>query len=112
MIHSLPKLFGGSLMWKSVGTSLNYVNPGIPLEVLGIGILILEALGGLSQLCGYFFKTFCILMVILFCLYTYNYLKIDYHNMALFLMGLVSVFLGFLNTGPGKYAIAVKLEKK
>lgn len=112
LIHSLPKLFGGSLMWKTVGTSFSYINFGLPVEIFGFSLLLLEGLGGISLLCGYLFKTFCILMLILFISFEYNYLKIGYHNMAIFILGLISVFLGFLNTGPGRYAIAVKLEKK
>ena len=53
LIHSLPKLFDGSPAWESVGTTLNFINIGLP-----------------------------------------------------------PVFFGLIHVGPGRYAIAVKLEEK
>jgi putative oxidoreductase len=112
LIHSLPRLIGGAAQWKSVGTTLSFVNIGLPLQVLGFVVLLMETLGGVSLLCGYLFRTSCIILTFLFGLYCFNYINIGYRTLTLFSLGLASVFIGLINTGPGRYAVAVKLEKK
>ena len=112
LIHSLPRLIDGAAQWKSVGTTLSYVNIGLPLQVLGFVVLLIETLGGVSLLCGYLFRTACIILTLLFGLYCFNYINIGYRTLTLFSLGLASVFIGLINTGPGRYAVAVKLEKK
>jgi len=39
-------------------------------------------------------------------------MHIGYRTLTLFSLGLGLVFIGLLNTGPGRYAVAVKLEEK
>ncbi len=112
LIHSLPKLFSGAAQWKSFGTTLSYINIGLPLEVLGFTVLLMKSLGGISLLCGYLFRTSCIILTLLFGFYFFNYINIGYRTLTLFSLGLASVFIGLVNTGPGRYALAVKLEKK
>jgi len=55
LVHSLPKLFAGSPSWQSVGTTLDFINVGVPVAVLGFVMLLLEALGAVSLVFGYFF---------------------------------------------------------
>ena len=112
LIHSLPMLLRGQAQWRSVGTTLNYLHSGIPLHVLGLFVLLIETLGALSLLSGYFFRIFCTLLTILFGFYFANYLGIGYRTLMLFSLGLAMVFIGLINTGPGRYAVSVKLEKK
>jgi putative oxidoreductase len=112
LIHSLPRLIDGAAQWKSVGATVSYVNIGLPLQVLGFVVLLMETLGGVSLLCGYLFRTACIILTLLFGLYFFNYISIGYRTLTLFSLGLASVFIGLINTGPGRYAVAVKLEKK
>lgn|GEM_PF-411039 len=112
LIHSLPKLIGGDAAWQSVGTTLNFINIGIPQTLLGLIFLLLAALGAVSLLFGYFFRIACTVLFILFSLYFINYFSIGYKTLMLWSAGLATVFLGFIFVGPGRYAIAVKLEKK
>jgi len=112
LIRSAPKLFSGSAQWKSVGTTLNYLQIGMSLEVLGFTVLLLEGLGALSLLSGYLFRICCIVLTVLFGFYCFNYFSIGYKTLMLFSLGLTTVFIGLINTGPGRYAVAVKLEKK
>ena len=112
LIRSAPKLFGGPAQWKSVGTSLSNLQFGMSLEVLGLVVLLLEGLGALSLLSGYLFRICCIVLTVLFGFYCFNYFNIGYKTLMLFSLGLTTVFIGLINTGPGKYAIAVTLEKK
>jgi putative oxidoreductase len=111
LLHALPKLFAGAHTWKDVGTSLNFINIGLPPLIFGFAILLLESLGSVSFVFGYFFRTACTILFILFGLYFFNYFKIGYNTLMLWSLGLAAVFLGLIYVGPGRYAIAVKLEK-
>jgi len=112
LIHSLPKLFAGSPSWQSVGTTLDFINVGVPAAVLGFIMLLLESLGAVSLMFGYFFRIACIVLFIIFGLYFFNYLRIDYRTLMLWSAGLAAVFFGLIYVGPGRYTIALKLEKK
>ena len=112
LIHSLPKLFGGVHSWHGVGKTLSFINVGVPAAVLGFVILFLEALGAVSLIFGYLFRIACTILFLLFGLYFFNYFSIGYQTLMLWSMGLAAVFLGLIYLGPGRYAIAVKLEKK
>ena len=112
LMHSAPKLFAGLPQWTTVGKSLNFINFGAPVHIFGLVILILESVSALSLLSGYFFRTSCIVMAILTGLSCYNYFSIGYKTLTLLSFGLATVFIGLLNTGSGRYAIAVKLERK
>jgi len=112
LIHSLPKLFAGSHSWQSVGTTLGFIDVGVPAAILGFSMLLLEALGAVSLTFGYFFRIACIVLFIIFCLYFFNYFRIGYQTLMLWSAGLAAVFFGLIYVGAGRYAIAVKLEKK
>jgi len=112
LIHSLPKLFAGSHSWQSVGTTLGFIDVGVPAAILGFSMLLLEALGAVSLMFGYFFRIACIVLFIIFCLYFFNYFRIGYQTLMLWSAGLAAVFFGLIYVGAGRYAIAVKLEKK
>ena len=112
-LHALPKLFGGLPHWKNVGMGLSAINIGLPPEVIGFAVLLLEALGAVSFVFGYFFRAACIILFIIFGLYFFIYLqKPGYDTLMLWSLGLGAVFLCLVYVGPGRYSIAVKLEKK
>ena len=111
LIHSLPQLVGGAHAWNNVGTMLAFINIGIPPTVLGSIILLLEALGAVSLLFGYFFRIACIVLFLLFGLYFFNYFSIGYKTLMLWSIGIAAVFLGLIFLGPGRYALMVKLER-
>jgi putative oxidoreductase len=112
LIHSLPQLVGGGRTWGSVGTALGFINVGVPPALLGFILLLFEALGAVSLVFGYFFRTACTILFILFGLYFFNYFSIGYKTLMLWSAGLAAVFFGLIYAGAGRYAIAVKLEKK
>ena len=112
LTHALPKLIGGVHAWQGVKTMLGFIDVGLPPTVIGLIILIVEALGAVSLLFGYFFRISCIVLFILFGLYFFNYLSIDYKTLMLWSLGIAAVFLGLFFLGPGRYAFTVKLEKK
>jgi putative oxidoreductase len=112
LFHALPKLFAGSHSWQSVGTTLAFFNAGVPETIIGFVMLLLEALGAISLMFGYFFRIACIILLIIFSLYFFNYFRIGYQTLMLWSAGLAAVFFGLIYVGPGRYSIAVKLQKK
>ena len=112
LIYCLPKLIGGSHAWQSLGTMLAFINVGIPPTILGLVILLIETLGAVSLLFGYFFRIASIVLFVLFGLYFFNYFSIGYKTLMLWSIGIAAVFLGLFFIGPGRYAFAVRLEKK
>lgn len=112
LIHAIPKLIGGATHWQSIGMALSYLQIGISPHVLGLSVLLLETLGAVSLLSGFMFRIACIIMTILFGYYCFTYFGIGYKSLTIYSLGLSAVFFGLINTGPGKYALAVKLEKK
>jgi len=112
LIHCLPKLFAGTHSWQTIGTTLAFINVGLPAGLLGLIMLLLEALGAVSFLFGYLFRIACIILFIIFGLYFLNYFSIGYQTLMLWSAGLAAVFFGLIYVGPGRYALAVKLEKK
>ena len=112
-LHALPKLFDGMHRWKSVGMDSSPINIGLPPAVLGFSILLLETLGAVSFVFGYFFRAACTILFFLFSLYFFIYFqKPGYYTLMLWSLGLAAVFFGLIYVGPGRYSIAVKLQKK
>jgi putative oxidoreductase len=114
LIHALPKLFDGTAAWKKFWMSLEFESIGLPGAMMGFAILLIESIGALSLLCGYFFRVACALLSLLYGLYFFGYLyyKSGYVTLTLWSLGLAVVFFGLIYVGPGRYAVSVKLEKK
>jgi putative oxidoreductase len=112
LVHSLPKLVSGANAWQGAGKALNFISLGAPESFIGLIFLLLGTLGAVSLLVGYFFRIACLLLFIVFGLYFFNYFSIGYQTLMLWSAGLAAVFLGLVFVGPGRYAIAVKLERK
>ena len=112
LIHSLPKLLSGAKAWEGVGKTLNFISLDAPESFIGLIFLLLAALGSISLLVGYFFRFACVTLFIIFGIYFFNYFSIGYTTLMLWSAGLAVVFLGLIFVGPGRYAIAVKLERK
>ena len=114
LIHALPKLFDGTAAWKKFWMSLEFESIGLPGAMMGFAILLIETIGALSLLCGYFFRVACTLLSFLYGLYFFGYLyyKSGYVTLTLWSLGLAVVFFGLIYVGPGRYAVSVKLEKK
>jgi uncharacterized membrane protein YphA (DoxX/SURF4 family) len=110
--HSLPKFIGGGHAWQGVGTMLAFINAGFPPTLLGIAILLIEALGAVSLLFGYFFRITCIVLCILFGLYFFNYFSIGYQTLMQWSIGIAAVFMGLFFIGPGRYALTLKRKRK
>ena len=112
LIHAVPKLINGAAFWSIAGKNLSFMNTGLPLEVLGLILLILETLGGICLISGYFFRSTNIIMTVIYILYSLNYFNAGYKTLLLYAVGFIAVFFGLIYIGPGRYAVSVKIEKK
>ena len=112
LMDALPKLFAGAGAWKHLGTTLGFINIGFGPMILGLVVLLIEVAGSVSLIFGYFFRIGCTVLFILFGFYFFNYFSIGYKALMLWSLGLSAVFFGLIFLGPGRFAIAVKLEKK
>lgn len=113
-IHALPKLFDGTAAWKKFWMSLEFESIGLPGATMGFAILLIESIGALSLLSGYFYRPACALLSFLYGLYFFGYFyyKSGYVTLTLWSLGLAAVFFGLIYVGPGRYTVSVKLEKK
>lgn len=114
LIYAVPKLIDGASSWAAVGNIFGFIQSGFPLEAWGLTVLILQVACGISIISGYFFRSANIVMTLLHILYFLNYFKHVYKNetLQLYILGFVTVFLGLIYIGPGRYAVSVKIEKK
>ncbi|MCJ7772454.1 MAG: DoxX family protein [Desulfobacterales bacterium] len=112
LMHALPKLIDGAATWAIVGKNVSFINSGLPLEALGLILLILETLSGICLISGYFFRSANIIMTLIYILFSLNYFNAGYKTLLLYAIGFVAVFFGLVYIGPGRYAVSVKIEKK
>jgi len=112
LIHAVPKLIGGASAWALVGKNISMMNTGLPLEAVGLILLILETLCAVCLISGYFFRSANIVMTIIYVLFFMNYFNAGYKTLLLYALGFIAVFFGLIYIGPGRYAVSVKIEKK
>ena len=110
--HSVPKLIAGAPAWKSLGTTLAFINVGLPASFLGLLSLSLETVCSISLIVGYFFRLSSTVLFILLLLYSINYFNVAYKTLMMWSLALTSVFLGLVFTGPGRYSLAVKFQRR
>lgn len=111
-VYSIPKLINGASSWATVGKNISFINTGLPLEALGLILLMLKLIGGICLISGYFFRSANILMTVIYTLYFISYFNAGYKTILLYTAGFVAVFFGLIYIGPGRYAVSVKIEKK
>ena len=112
LLYALPKLFAGAGAWKNLGSTLGFINIGFGPMILGLVVLLVETVGSISLIFGHFFRIASTILFVLFGFYFFNYFSIGYKTLMLWSLGITTVFFGLIYIGPGRYAIAVKLEKK
>ena len=110
--HSVPKLIGGAPAWKSVGTTMDFINLGLPASFMGLLSLTLETLCSIGLIFGFLFRFSSGVLFILMLLYSFNYFNVAYKTLMMWSLALTSVFLGLVSSGPGRYSLAARLEKR
>lgn len=110
--HSVPKLIGGTPAWKSVGTTMDFINLGLPVSFMGLLSLALETLCSIGLIFGYLFRFSSSVLFVLLLLYSFNYFNVAYKTLMMWSVALTSVFLGLIFTGPGRYSISARLDRR
>lgn len=110
LFHAVPKLLAGAGAWGAAGKNLHYLQMGFPLKWIGLALLLIEAIGALSLISGYFLRIFCFFLTALFALHCHTYFLAGNKMLLLYALGLFSVCLGLIFTGPGSYVITLGLK--
>ncbi len=112
LVHALPKLMGGSRSWIQVGKDLQFMQPDFPMQVVGIILLLLQVLGSVGMITGGFFRISAVLLTTVYGLYFIDFFTSGYKNLPLYAAALACICIGLMITGPGRFAVALKIEKK
>ena len=112
LVYALPKLLGGARQWAQVGKDLQFLQADFPFQWAGLVLLLFQVLGSIGMLTGGLFRISAVLLTTVYTLYFINFFTIGYKTLPLYAAALACVCIGLMITGPGRFAVAVKIEKK
>jgi putative oxidoreductase len=112
LVYALPKLLGGPPMWIQVGQDLRYLQADFPSQIVGLVLLVIQVLGSVGLITGGLFRISTALLSVIYSLHFLNFISIGYRTLPLYAAALACVCIGLMITGPGRFAVAVKIEKK
>ncbi|MGD8846157.1 MAG: hypothetical protein PVJ84_00555 [Desulfobacteraceae bacterium] len=112
LVNAVPKLMGGTRQWARVGKDLQFLQADFPFQAAGLTLLLLQVLGSLGMVTGGLFRISAVLLTTAYGLYFINFFTIGYKTLPLYAAALAGVCIGLVITGPGKFSVAVKIEKK
>ena len=112
LVNAVPKLVGGTQMWARVGKDLQFLQADFPFPAAGLTLLLLQVLGSIGMLTGGLFRISAVLLTTAYALYFVNFFTIGYKTLPLYAAALACACIGLMITGPGRFAVAVKIEKK
>jgi putative oxidoreductase len=112
LMHAVPRLMGGSRTWALAGKEMRFLQGDVQSHIAGLILLIVEVLAGLGLLSGYLFRVSAALTAGLYGMYFLNYYAIGYRTLMWYAAALTCVCIGLLLSGPGRFAVSVKIESK
>jgi uncharacterized membrane protein YphA (DoxX/SURF4 family) len=112
LVYALPKLLGGTPTWIQVGQDLRYLQADFPSQIVGLVLLVIQVLGSVGLITGGLFRISTALLSVVYSLHFLNFISIGYKTLPLYAAALACVCIGLMITGPGRFAVAVKIEKK
>ena len=112
LVHALPKLLGGTPMWIQVGKDLQFIPADFPSQIVGLVLLVIQVLGSAGLITGGLFRISTALLSLVYGLHFMNFISIGYKTLPLYAAALACACIGLMITGPGRFAVAVKIEKK
>jgi uncharacterized membrane protein YphA (DoxX/SURF4 family) len=110
--NALPHLLGGMRAWASAAKQIPLLPGDIPSHIAGLVFLLLQALAGLGLLSGYLFRVSAALMAGVYAMHVLNYYGMGYRTLMWYAAALTCVCIGFCLSGPGRFAVSVKIESK
>jgi hypothetical protein len=112
LVYALPRLLGGSKLWFAVGKDLRFLHADFPAQLVGLMLLLIQVLASVGLITGGLFRISTASLAIVYALYVYNYIHIGYQTLPLYAAALAGVCIGLMLVGPGRFAVALKIEKK
>lgn len=112
LVYALPKLLGGAPTWIQVGRDLRFIPADFPAQIVGLVLLIIQVLGSLGLITGGLFRISTALLSVVYSLHFLDFISIGYKTLPLYAAALACTCIGLMITGPGRFAVAVKIEKK
>lgn len=112
LFYALPKLLGGGRMWVQAGKDLRFLPGDFPFQVVGLILLLVQSLASLGMITGALFRISTVALASVYGLYFINFISVGYKTLPLYAAALACVCIGLMITGPGRFSVAVKIEKK
>ena len=106
--HGVPKLQGGEKQWEQLGASMGVLGIHFAPMVWGLACAIVETVGGLFLILGFWFRPVCVLLIINLAVAALVSYKGGGLGDASHAIEDAVTFLGLLFLGPGKYSIDKK----
>lgn len=112
LCHAVPRLLNGAHSWRMMGKEISFLHADVSTQIAGLALLIVEGLASLGLLSGYLFRLSAALMAGVYGLYFFNFTSLGYRTLVLYAAALACVCIGLLLSGPGRFAVSVKIESK
>ena len=109
--YSLPKIGGGETVWINVGGMLSIFGSGIPFKTLGLSLLIVMIVSGVSILTGFFFKIFSIVSAVIFLIFSVRYQGLGLKVLSTFSFAIAFISFALANIGTGAYVLYVRFRQ-
>jgi uncharacterized membrane protein YphA (DoxX/SURF4 family) len=112
LTFALPRLIDGRHAWAAVGKEIPFFSATFPDIVVGGAILAIEVLASVGLLTGFMFRLSTALLASVYGVYFFNFISSGYKTLPLYAGTLACVCIGLMLSGPGRFAVAVKIESK
>ena len=112
LVHAVPKLLGGTAMWIQAGRDLRFLQADFPSQMVGLTLLVIQVLGSVGLITGGLFRISTALLAAVYGLHFLDFISVGYKTLPLYAAALACACIGLMIAGPGRFAVAVKIEKK
>ena len=112
LFYALPRLLDGSATWSAVGRDMRFLHADVSFAIVGVIVLLIKVLASAGLVTGFLFRLSCIGLAGVYGLDFFNFINVGYKTLPLYAAGLACVCLGLFMIGPGRFAVALKIEKK
>ncbi len=111
-VYAIPRLIDGRTAWRLVSRNIPFHHADIPTQIVGLIVLCVELLAALGMVTGYLFRVSAVMQAIIYTLYCATFIKAGHQTLPLYVGALACACIGLMLTGPGRFAVAVKIETK
>ena len=106
LYHGIPKLMGGTALWRKLGAAVNYVGIDFAPVTFGLAAALSETAGALLLMLGLFFRPALLFLIITMVVAASMHLGSgDGLQVASHAIENAIVFFSLLLIGPGRYRV-------